>query len=1063
MRYSVLFSTLAWLVVSTANAQVEIVYPTNNQRAVERAPAITIRAPAPIIQSSVTRMYPDADAMGMIANRPTVLITDTSFDSLPLQQRIRASASGTYSFLDPQTLVFTPRHLIPGKTYRVSVDGLWVQGAHPILTQSVESVFSVAPSTPKLSFCSLTQTTQISCREPIRLEFTEALEGGLGDVGRIITLERAGTTTNGAWVPTEYVPSLNGTTLSITPVTQWAPSDLLRVKVALSAITGNPLDDNIYSTTVRQVMNVHVEAVAQDGRTVPDNIREQVEQLTKVVRIGDTLALVADEVFEDRWRLIGWNCDIQTLPPGTNSIFTADCDIIGNDVFIRAVVGRLDTIRIAVHTDSTGAVLVYDKDNVLVQTITGDDTVTIDDGLPSCRLVANPANGYVFNQWQSSGFTLSNQTSPVVVLNGSGKPWKPYVNNQPAYSVSTTFNLNPNNGIEVYSLRGDIYDTEKSEGWLAEEAIEFTTDDNFQGVVSIKQTICARASDCWEITGYMTSATGKSELYDEPLQEACVSDFMMNPENVITFFVRRKLIQLRVEKVLMATDDPDNLMAPDKLASKANTIVELRTTSGTRTVWKRLSDQTCYDGQVKFARYRLQCGDVVRITPTNADMQCQKFKYFAALQSYVLPTADDPNVATPTYTVVMDDDFADFDATDCDKRPLYIPELRVRACFRQGFGVESIGFSVRVTKNKDRSDSRFEDRWYDAASYRTANSDEPTGGHHLEYIPREGTLIKIRFTLPVDQRTITAGGIEISSYGNTLYSDPTETDLDFETTSNDENVTFESEPYESARTVVLSIKDPETAPLLQALHGGTVSLVCQTSIKSLNGQPLEAQRLFLCQTIEPPAYSLQLHDIEFEYDGDADFIFDNDGEVYHATYGGDVAKTQILGKDQGFSRIPDCSEQQGVPPGECTLPHSDKDGPQGYGDMLLWIQPYWMDINDIAWWHTATYDEDCKDNDDCFVNRVDDLLDIAQERANKIISEETGSNLFGELAELGVNFVRALLPVDDQDRNIGYGTLIATGADKWGARRTTRYYEIGNENATYRLIPRLLVSRGVVR
>src|SRR5690606_33088765 len=137
-----------------------------------------------------------------------------------------------------------------------------------------------------------------------------------------------------------------------------------------------------------------------------------------------------------------------------------------------------------------------------------------------------------------------------------------------------------------------------------------------------------------------------------------------------------------------------------------------------------------------------------------------------------------------------------------------------RACYRQGFGIEAIGLKVRTTNGSDRSKAHFEQRWYSPGQLNDVFDDEPTGGHHLEYVPREGAIVKIRFTLPVDQRTVLAGAIKIDSYDNTLYSDPQNTNLDFSTVSSDGNCSFESEQYESARTVVLSIKDPNTSPIM---------------------------------------------------------------------------------------------------------------------------------------------------------------------------------------------------------------------------------------------------------
>lgn len=1062
MRYPALLVVLAWTVVGVLKAQVEIVYPTNHHQNVERAPAITIRAPAPIIQNSITRGYPDADPMGMISDKPTVMVIDTSYNNLPIQQRVKFSARGTYSFTDPRTLVFTPAHLVPGRTYRISVEGMWVQGAQPILLPTVESEFTVAAPTPKVSSCSIQSVPYISCADGITVLFNQPLERGLADAGRIILLERANAASSEEWVPVETSLSLVDNTVTITAAHGFSPGDLLRLSVELSSITGNPLDDRVYSTVVRKATTVHVEAVATDGREVPQNIAEVFQHMSTVALLGGTMELVAAEQYTDRWKLIGWQSPNQSLPSGTTSKLDLDCATLGSDVFVQAVLKRLDTVRVVVNADSMGVIKVFDKDNTLVRTITSNDTIVICDNLSQCSIVAEPRLGFRFVKWESPIPTIDENKAPVLELGKSIRELTTLDLYETDVSVSPEFEDDPPSNT-TYRLRAVVYDTEESEGWSADDGISFTTNHEFEGTVPLNETICIKASNCWEITGYMVSGSYEWEIYDEPLQQACVTKAMTDPETVITFFVRRKLINLRLETALLNSDNVNDLLKPSNLSAETISTVQLRTYDGNRTVWKYLVSKACYDENIRFSTYSLQCGDEVRVTFNNSPTRCQQFVWFDPLQNYVVPRLDNDKEASPTCSIIIDENSADFESTSCKGFPLYAPEMRVRSCYRQGFGLEAIGVTVRVLEGSDRSTAKFVERWFDPNTFRILSEDEPASGRHIEYVPAEGAIVKLKFTAPVDQRTIVDGAIEISSYDNTLYSEPDNDQLDFSAVSTYDNISFESGPFESARTVVLSIKKPGTTPLLQALHGGSFKITIDKALASLTGIAIESRSSYLFQSVELPAYSLRLHEVEFEYDGDADFILEFDGEVYHALYGGDIGDKNVYSIDQAFARLPNCAEQQGVPPGECTLPHSDKDGPQGYGDMLLWIQPNWMGRTDIAWWHAATYDEDCKDEDDCLVNRVADLLGLAKEEAKKIVAKETKSDLYGALAELGVGFIQALLPADEQDENIGYGTFLVSGDEMWGARRSTKYYEIGNENATYRLIPRLLVSRAVVR
>lgn len=1063
MRQHTLLSLLLLLSATHLFAQLEILYPLHGQKGVEQSPEIVVRAPAPIERSSVSSAYPDANVMGMLATQPTVLIVDTAFDQMPLSTRIRASASGTYRFSDPRTFSFTPKHLVPGRTYRVTVDGVWLRSPGLVAMSPATTVFTVAKATPSVVNCSLSGVSQISCSDAITVTLSDLPDGGLGDAHKVMRLEKASPETNGRWELVQTDIQIDGSKVFVRPAIALVPADLLKLTVSLSEITGNPLDNRTFSSVVRTATTVHVTAVSQDGRDVPDDISRAFEHISSVYPIGTTIPLVAQQEFADRWRLIGWECDTQTLPEGSVSRLETPCVSTPDDVFVRAVLAQADTIRIALETDSTGRILVYDANMNLVQTVTSSDTIKICNALQSCVIVAMANTGYTFQNWQAAGLSVNQNTAPVVHVGAGIMGQAPTTGNAPTVNVQAKFNKLITTA-EIYTLRGEIEDVDEIAGYSAEDGVSFTTKRIQTGTVPVKENICIKAKQDWEIIGYMSSVTGGIETYDEPRQEACVSDFMYDPENVITFFVQRKQIQLRVEQVLLASDDTRNLLSPDRFSSHAKVTVELQKKVGSRITWSMLTEQICKSADVRFARYLLRSGDVVRITPIDAETRNQKFRFFDAIQSYVLPDVDRSDDAVDRYQLPIQPEIADFEGTACDGTPIDVPEIRMRACYRQGFGIEAIGLSVRVTNGTDRSKATFEERWIDPLGYRTYGADEPKGGRQIEYVPREGALIKIKFSMPIDQQAILDGAIGMECYNNVLYSDPAAKDLDFEVNSTEGNVSFESEPGESARTVVLSIKKPLSIPLLQALHCGIIKLYCTSNVKSLTGTPLEHTSTFVFQNIEIPGYSLQLHDIDFAYDGDADFIFENDGEIYHATFGGDFAGNVVYGIDEGFRRIPDCAEQQGKRTDDCTLEHSDKDGPQGYGDMLLWIQPNWLDWPDLTWWYASSYDEDCKDVGDCFVNQVQTLLTDAKKLAKELVgSGKDGTDVFNQLITFGSDFVSALLPTDEQDRHLGYGNFIGSGGNFWNAKRSTKYFEIGDENTTYRLLPNFLVSKGVIR
>jgi hypothetical protein len=882
----------------------------------------------------------------------------------------------------------------------------------------------------------------------------------------MIELDATGTDEPTVRQPVPFHLEADRNTVLLSPQGTWPPGASLRLKVNLSTITGNVMDDRIYAGVVRKGAMLKVTAISADGREVPQEIAKSIADLSQQILANQSVALSAPTQYPDRWRFLRWQSPLTTLPDGADISWTPTCENLVQDVPVQAVLERTDTFKLAVQVDGGGVVVVFDNLHNPVMTIDAADTILICDAFPACSLAVLPDSGMDFLSWEASNMSFNGSTAALAIVNGVNQ----LSTTSPNSRGNVTTVVNPKfgpvqQGAEEYRLTGQILDVDENEGWDATEAVVFTTENIFESTGPEERTMCLQAGRCWEIIGYYDSYSGDFVMYDQPLEQTCVTARLRSPKNVVSFLVQRKYIQLRVEKVLTASDDPNDVIKNGVLGPGTRIRVQRRDVKNAKTVWKTLNEATCTDGTLTFSPYTLQCGDVVRLTPFESQVGGQVWLAFAERDRYVLPHLENAKAAEQFHYMVIEEDVANFQATYCDLRPSEYTQIRVRGAFQQKFGIEAIGLVVRTLKNGDRATARFEERWYDPLTYRQLASDEPKGGRQIEYVPRRGTLVKIRFTMPIDQRTVMAGGIGIDSYDNTLYSKPNTKDLEFITASQDGNVWFEGKAGESPRTVVLSIMKPNTSPVLQALHGGTFELHCTTALKSLSGAALPFNSIFLLQNIELPAYMLALHEVEFKYDGDADFIFENEGEIYHAMLGGDLGVDKALATDQAFRRVPDCSEQQGVVPGDCTLPHSDKDGPQGYGDMLLWIQPFWMDRQDIAWWYASTYDEDCKDENDCFVNNVQDFLDLTSNMAAEYGGGTDSERIrfITDIIQLGVSFVKALMTPDEQDRHLGYGNFIGYGGNLWGGRRTTEFWEVGDDNTTYRLKPMLLVTRDVIR
>ena len=1044
-----------------------LTFPRDGLTDVEHRPTITVTTPAPIIPESITVAYPDADIHGMVAATPTVLLVAEPFDA-PHRELVRRSVLGTYSLEDPTTLSFHPRRLDPDTRYRVVVSGIDIDAGGPVRMATTSAEFSTSPLVPGVFSSSLDSTQTLGCGEPITIHFTGDVSQ-LGDPLQVLTLERADDLAN--WTTVPFAVAATNRQMTLLPDGRWPIGAVLRLRVDLHRVTGDTLDDRTYATVVRGAGKIQISVIEQDGEVVPDDIADDYRHMEQVVSDGPPGEGTIDRR-EDLWRFVRWESPVLTPrdPDDTSEIESFDCMLLRDDIPLTAVLDHLDSLLISVTSGVGGVVRVYDDDGLRV-TIT--DSVEIgfnpDDG--DLRLVAIPDSGYTFSGWSSPSTAQHGSTSGSILVNGQAlsqviSQWQ-----QGAIGPQFGGNFNPTGSLsETYVLKGAIEDLEATPGFDVYDGVSFTTEHEFEETVSTERTICVKTEPCWEIVGYTESARNKM-VWIDPTDEYCVSAPLTDPENHVVFLAKRTTVRLRVEQVLLSSDNPnDRLIGKDPHPETYVRVDKRYQGADGKKYWRPMVPVPCRDLDILFNTYAVQCGDVVRFRSKSSDVRGQVWKFFDTRELYALPDPTGIVNGEQRFEMVIDEDIAHFNARNCQGEAMDEPEIRTRACFRQDFGIEAIAMNVRVTDGANRGQAKWEERWYDPVWYRPLAADEPRGGRHLEYIPRYGTEVKIRFTLPIDLQSIYDGGLRARSFLNTLVTDPLMTGLDFSMASDDdEHVSFEPTDGSPISTVVFRICNPQSQPRLQALHGGMISLSALTSVRSLSGRPLPASFNFLLSSVERPGFGLMLRDVTYRCDGDPDFLFDNDGEIYHVAYGGNLGWDQARYEEVGFRRIPDCREQQGVVPGECTLPHSDKEGPQSYGDRLLWIEPHWMDDGDLAWWHVSTYDEDCKDVGDCFVNRAQDLLDDLADELGDLTSSDRAAPLswgtiLPSLIDNGVSFLQALLPPDEQDDHIGEGTFL-NGKGNWWGVKTAAYplWTIDRSNTRYRLVTRLFVQKMPIR
>ena len=422
------------------------------------------------------------------------------------------------------------------------------------------------------------------------------------------------------------------------------------------------------------------------------------------------------------------------------------------------------------------------------------------------------------------------------------------------------------------------------------------------------------------------------------------------------------------------------------------------------------------------------------------------------------------------FTLVLDQDIAGYDGQACDERPTGYPEVRVQAAFRRVFAVASMSMRIRTLQGSDRSRYRFEERWFDPLTYYERQADEPRGGRHVEYVPRKGTIVKVKYTLPFDGPSILAGGMSASSWDNYLITNPHATDLDFSVATGDRgNTNFLPTTGQSPDIVEFFICDPLTRPVKQALHFGIVDITCGAGVRSIYQEPLVAPYTFTVQQMELPGFGLRLQRADIAYDGDWDFWpFVLKGEIYNSIYGGNLAIDGAHHTSTAFTRLPVCAEQQGKS-GECTIAYSDDDKTLGYGDRAMWLQTMWMDGLDKAWWLMTTWDEDCKDDDDCLVNKMDDVINIVKRGVDAYAGTGGSGDLdwdssLPELIKAGADLIALLLPPDEQDEFLGEGTFLEDVGTYWGMRTAIApRIPVHHENITYHLRGQWYVSKAVLR
>jgi len=1068
------------MAIITAQAQIprlEIQYPRPGQDAVSTTTSIVVRAPMEIDARSITVMFPDSEVSGWKRREPTVLVLrDSLAQSVNRSRWYSHAVAGTYNVEEGRTLRWRPRHLLPNTRYRCVVSEVALsanRGGN--VCAPVEWTFTTAPDVPRVKRTTLDSESVVSCGRALNVGFTEPIPSP-AILSQILKLEASRGGNIWASIPAQMVLAQDRMSATMLPNGAWPVGSELRLGIKMSALTGDAFDDRIKTCIVRNASVVELDVLSDDGREIPVDIRNSI-RVDTLLHNGQTLVCSAGGMMPNGWRFLRW--DSPTLPSvnGNTSLrldVTIPCELYTKKTIIRAIVAKTEMLNIVISIDSGGTVDVFDHEGAALAHVTKADTIAVSTNTSRITLVAKPNANYSFGSWNSAmatvnGLTSATITIPTALLNPPGGGiglghaiWTPPLS--PKFTPLSPYRT------ELYRLAARISDVDQDPMSNVSTGVSFTSPMDFTDVSEVTRTVCVIANRCWEIIGYHDPAVGPPVWFNKGKAELCIASRLLNPENNVTIFAQRKHIDLRLERVLLGSEDPNNILQERQPHFETRTDVEKRMVVGGRTSWIPLTQIICEQGGQPFARYALRCGDNVRFIVRAAKNRGEEWRWWSRIVRYAIPATESKTDDIGYYTMAVDLDVAQFTSTDCLNNPKDVPEIRVQAAFRQLFGIASIGLRVRSNAIGERSLARFEERWFDPAIYYDLDTDEPRGGRQLEYIPRKGTSIKIKFTLPVDGPSVLAGAIEATSTDNILVTDPQARNLDFTVATGDRgNVNFLPANGQSADIVEFFICDPATKPIKQALHGGIIDLTCSTKLRSVYGEPLRYQHLFALRSMEIPGLGLRLTDASISYDGDWDFLFiKNSGDIYHAMYGGNLATNAALLTQQGFARMPDCGQQQGVQ-GECTVKHSDKNGALSFGDKVVWLQTAWMSASDLAWWNMSTWDEDCKDENDCLVNRMRDVIDKVKKKTDGYGSPAPGKDIdwkviVPELIKTGVDLISALLPVDEQDEHLGEASFLEDHQTLWGMKTAIApRIEAKHENITYRLRGQWFVSRSVVR
>ena len=498
--------------------------PYDGQVDVSPSTSIRVRAPSPIKASSVVPQYPQAARQ--LAVEPTILVVRSSVTTtMKREQWSRHGIVGTVTLVDPTTLEWTPRRLLPNTTYHCIVQGLvMATGLGGVAIPTYEFDFTTAADVPRLAGSTFDTIDVLRCNAIVWFRTTQPIPYDVS-VNQLLEIQQP--TAGGLWAPSQQalVQRVSDTLLCVVPQQRWNTGVPLRIDVRMSQITGNPDDDRQLEATVRGAAPTHIAVVSEDGRPVPQELQDIAQSASAIVPADGNISIAMPPYFGERWRFMRWRSSSLSWADTVRTSTIrgpVSCEELAKPIMLSAEYAFVDTIDVVITTDTLGVVSVTDQDGRHLATVRDSTTLRLDTSIQQIFVVASATTGAAFLSWSASASGCSGSTAPslnlpvsTLILSamppGTPSQFNPgggASSNQPHVFLNPRFQkLTPVVG-DRYRLRARLMNAQPDELQTIAEHVQFTTPNEFEETRKQTRTVCVIADEYWEVIVSHDASTG---------------------------------------------------------------------------------------------------------------------------------------------------------------------------------------------------------------------------------------------------------------------------------------------------------------------------------------------------------------------------------------------------------------------------------------------------------------------------------------------------------------------------------------------------------------------------